>query len=114
MDKIDGDFFTVLGLPVIPLLQYLRTRLDDFVIDKNDYKLTGILGWPVSHSLPPYSQLLDKTIQQARLYIPLAIPPNNLKSAIDACYSLGMAGLNLTLPHKETCLSVLDRSTKQL
>ncbi|MEC9077656.1 MAG: nucleoside triphosphate pyrophosphatase [Pseudomonadota bacterium] len=26
LDRIEGDFFTVLGLPIIPLLQYLRTR----------------------------------------------------------------------------------------
>ena len=26
LNRIEGDFFTVLGLPLIPLLQYLRTR----------------------------------------------------------------------------------------
>lgn len=78
--------------------------------DKNDYKLTGILGWPVSHSLSPLiHNFWIKQYNRRGSYIPLAISPDDLKSAIDACYSLGMAGLNLTLPHKEACLSVLDK-----
>ncbi|MEC9077655.1 MAG: shikimate dehydrogenase [Pseudomonadota bacterium] len=78
--------------------------------DKNDYKITGILGWPVSHSLSPLiHNFWIKQYNRRGAYIPLEISPNDLKSAIDACYSLGMAGLNLTLPHKESCLSVLDK-----
>lgn len=78
--------------------------------DKNDYKLTGILGWPISHSLSPLiHNFWIKQYNRRGSYIPLATSPDDLKNAIDACYSLGMAGLNLTLPHKEACLSVLDK-----
>jgi len=80
------------------------------VTDRNDYKLTGILGWPVSHSLSPLiHNFWIKKYNRRGSYIPLEISPGDLTVSIDACKNLGLAGVNLTIPHKEACLSILDK-----
>lgn len=66
-------------------------------------KLSGVIGWPVSHSLSPI--LHGTWIARCGLdaaYIPLAVRPENLAGVLDCLPHMGFAGANLTLPHKET------------
>ena len=72
-------------------------------------RLAGVMGWPVAHSLSPRLHgywLRHHGIDGA--YLPLAVKPERLGPALRALADLGFAGCNLTVPHKEAALLVLD------
>jgi shikimate dehydrogenase len=72
-------------------------------------RLAGVMGWPVAHSLSPRLHgfwLTEHGIDGA--YVPLPVRPERLERALRALPDLGFAGCNLTVPHKEAALSVLD------
>ena len=73
-------------------------------------RLAGIMGWPVAHSRSPllHGFWLDETgIDGA--YVPLPVRPEHIEQALRALPILGFRGCNLTIPHKQTALSVVDR-----
>lgn len=73
-------------------------------------RLAGIMGWPVAHSLSPRLHgywLRRHAIDGA--YVPLAVSPENLEPALRALPALSFAGVNLTIPHKETAVLLVDR-----
>jgi shikimate dehydrogenase len=73
-------------------------------------RLAGIMGWPVAHSRSPALHgfwLAEHCIDGA--YVPLAVPPARLEQALRALPALGFRGCNLTIPHKQTALAVMDR-----
>ena len=73
--------------------------------------IAGVMGWPVAHSLSPRLHgfwLAQQGIDGA--YVPFAVPPNRLEQAIRALPALGVAGVNLTIPHKEAALALVDEA----
>jgi shikimate dehydrogenase len=73
-------------------------------------RLAGIMGWPVAHSRSPALHgfwLAEHGIDGA--YVPLAVPPDRLEQALRALPALGFRGCNLTIPHKQAALAVMDR-----
>ena len=73
-------------------------------------RLAGIMGWPVSHSRSPalHNFWIDEHgIDGA--YVPLPVRPEHLRQALRALPILGFRGCNLTLPHKEAALALVDR-----
>src|SRR5271170_4671202 len=73
-------------------------------------RLAGIMGWPVAHSRSPalHTFWLDEHgIDGA--YVPLSVRPERLAQALSALPVLGFRGCNLTIPHKEAALSVVER-----
>ena len=73
------------------------------------FLLAGVMGWPVMHSRSPviHNYLLSRH-GLAGTYVPLAIPPEHLEGALRGLAPLGFAGANITIPHKERALAVLD------
>lgn len=74
------------------------------------FRLAGVMGWPVGHSLSPALHghwLARYGIRGA--YVPLAVPPDRAEQAIRALPSLGFRGVNVTIPHKETAVRSVDR-----
>jgi len=72
-------------------------------------KLAGIMGWPISHSRSPRLHgywLRTHGIDGA--YLPFAVAPENLVTALDALPALGFRGVNITVPHKEAALRRCD------
>jgi shikimate dehydrogenase len=73
-------------------------------------RLAGIMGWPVKHSRSP--QLHNYWLALYGIdgaYVPLPVEPQSLATALRALPLLGFAGTNLTVPHKEAALAMVDR-----
>ena len=73
-------------------------------------RLAGIMGWPVGHSRSPalHGFWLDEHgIDGA--YVPLAVRPERLERALRALPAMGFRGCNLTIPHKQAALAIVDR-----
>jgi len=73
------------------------------------FLLAGVMGWPVMHSRSPmmHSHWFKKH-GLAGSYVPLAIRPENLAAALRALHALGFAGCNLTIPHKQQAMTIVD------
>lgn len=74
-------------------------------------RVAGVMGWPVDHSLSPqlHNYWLDLYgIDGA--YVPMSVRPERLENALRALPDLGFAGANLTVPHKEAALKIVDIS----
>lgn len=75
-------------------------------------RLAGVMGFPVAHSLSPRLHgfwLRQHAIDGA--YLPLRVRPEDLEAALRALPVLGFRGINLTIPHKEQALTLVDRVT---
>ena len=70
----------------------------------------GVMGWPVAHSLSP--ALHGYWLRQHGIdaeYVKCAVPPDKLAAALKALVAEGWRGCNLTIPHKEAALALIDR-----
>src|SRR5437660_3260087 len=74
------------------------------------FLLAGVMGDPVMHSRSP--KLHNYWLAKYGLtgtYVPLAIKAEHLRAALRALPALGFSGCNLTIPHKEAALEIVDR-----
>jgi shikimate dehydrogenase len=73
------------------------------------FLLAGVMGWPVMHSRSPLlHSYWFKQHGLAGTYVPLAIRPEGLAGALHALQPLGFAGVNLTIPHKQHAMTLVD------
>ncbi len=80
-----------------------------FVIPRRCY---GLLGHPVGHSLSPalHNWSFQREATPA-VYMAWDIHPDNLSRFMDAVRLLRLAGLSVTIPHKEAVTPFLDETT---
>jgi shikimate dehydrogenase len=74
------------------------------------FGLAGVIGMPVAHSRSPVIHnywLKAHGIRGA--YVPLAVGPERLEDALRGLVALGFRGCNVTMPHKQTAMQLLDR-----
>ena len=79
------------------------------MIIKATTKVYGIFGHPVNHSLSP--QMHNAAFQALRLdciYLAFDIHPKDFEIAARAIKSMGISGVNITIPHKESIIFFLD------
>jgi shikimate dehydrogenase len=77
-------------------------------------KVVGVFGWPVAHSLsPPMHNAAFAALGLDYIYVPFAVAPESLERAIVGLDSLGIVGVNLTIPHKERVVPLLDEITEE-
>lgn len=72
-------------------------------------KVFGILGFPVKHSFSPVFQ--NAAFRAKRInavYVPFEVPPGRLKDAVRGLVAFGVCGVNVTIPHKQAILPLLD------
>ena len=77
--------------------------------NKNRFFLAGVVGWPISHSFSPLMH--NYWIKQNKcigLYLPLAVQPSGLATALSVLKPLGFSGCNVTIPHKQMALKIVD------
>ncbi|TMJ01832.1 MAG: shikimate dehydrogenase [Bacillati bacterium ANGP1] len=71
--------------------------------------LVGIIGDPVAHSLSPrMHNAAFNALQMNWRYAAFRVPAAGLSQALRGIVGLGMAGVNVTIPHKESAAGVLD------
>ncbi len=74
-------------------------------------RIFGIVGYPIDHSLSPVMHgAAFRALGVEAIYAPFAVPPRDLRRALTALTRCGVAGLNVTVPHKEAVLRLLRRS----
>jgi shikimate dehydrogenase len=74
------------------------------------FLLAGVMGFPVMHSRSP--RLHNYWLARYGLpgtYLPLAITRERLGAALRALPVLGFSGCNLTIPHKQAALDLVDK-----
>jgi shikimate dehydrogenase len=72
-------------------------------------KIVGLIGHPITHSFSPLIHNFAFDILGLNYkYLVFDVLPENLKDAIKGIVSLGIKGVNVTIPHKETVLQNLD------
>ncbi len=94
-------------------------KLGDSLSEINGETLVyGVIGSPIKHTLSP---LIHKKIAEALskniAYLPFQVENSSLKSAIEGAFSLGIMGLNVTIPHKQSVmpfLSDIDEAAKRV
>lgn len=74
--------------------------------------LAGVIGSPIAHSKSPQLQgHWLKTYGIPGYYIPMEVAPQDLESVIRSLPKMGFVGVNVTIPHKETVMSIADLVT---
>ncbi len=81
-------------------------------------KLYGVIGHPIAHSLSPvlHNWMLQRFDFNA-VYVAFNVEPQFLRNAFNGMKAFGIAGLNVTLPHKGSVvdyISVLSPEIKHL
>jgi shikimate dehydrogenase len=76
-------------------------------------RVTGIIGWPVGHSLSPaMHNAAFAALGLDWAYVAFPVAPERVREAVRGLAAAGVAGLNVTIPHKqavlEDCSAVSD------
>ena len=75
-----------------------------------DVRLAGVIGFPVNHSLSP--RLHEFWLRRqgiSGMYVPVAATTENFSESVEILQRAGFAGVNLTVPHKESAYALADR-----
>jgi 3-dehydroquinate dehydratase/shikimate dehydrogenase len=76
--------------------------------------ITGITGHPLDHSVSPaMHNAAFRALNIPGMYFRLPAAPVELESVTDMMIDLDMRGMNVTIPHKESIISSLDRLDKE-
>ena len=77
-------------------------------------RITGLFGYPVEHTLSP--AMHNAAFQELGLnycYVPFLVHPGQLAEAVNGIRALSLAGVNVTVPHKEKVLPLLDEVNEE-
>ena len=77
-------------------------------------KIVGLFGYPVRHTLSPVFQ--NAAFQSKKLnyaYLPFEVAPKELILALKSLPALGIAGINVTIPHKESVVPYLSGTSNE-
>ncbi len=71
--------------------------------------LVGVIGYPVEHSLsPPMHNAAFRELGLDWAYVAFKVEPTQVEAALRGVVALGMAGINVTIPHKEAAAMLVD------
>lgn len=72
-------------------------------------KITGLFGYPVEHTLSPaMHNAAFEALGLDYTYVAFPVHPDYLKDAVRAIKALNLRGVNVTIPHKEKVIPLLD------
>jgi shikimate dehydrogenase len=79
-------------------------------MSQDGFGLAGVIGMPVAHSRSPVIHNYWLKAHGIRgSYVPLAVNPERLQDALGGLIALGFRGCNVTMPHKQAAMPLLDR-----
>lgn len=74
----------------------------------------AVLGHPIGHSFSPVMHTASfRKIGFDGEYVRLDVPPETLDDALNALADEGFTGANLTIPHKQLAVPMMDRLTPE-
>ena len=77
-------------------------------------KITGIFGYPIEHTLSPFMHnAAFESLGMDICYIAFKVSPESLQEAVKAVRNLNLLGVNITVPHKERVLPMLDKINEE-
>ncbi|MBI2844419.1 MAG: shikimate dehydrogenase [Armatimonadetes bacterium] len=72
-------------------------------------KVLGLFAHPVGHSMSPaMHNAAIRVLGLDYVYVPFDVAPEGLEQAVSGIRGLGIAGVNVTMPHKEAIIAYLD------
>ena len=72
-------------------------------------RILGVFGHPIAHSLSPVMHnAAIRALNIDYIYVPFHVLPDNLEQAVLGVRGLEIAGVNVTIPHKERIIPFLD------
>jgi shikimate dehydrogenase len=75
-------------------------------------RVCGLFGFPVEHSFSPaMHNAAFRHLGLDFVYVAFAVPPRELERAVAGIRALNLAGVNVTVPHKEKVMPSLDELT---
>ncbi len=77
------------------------------------HKVVGLIGYPLGHTISPaMHNAAFKKLGLDFEYVPFEVEPKDLSEALKGLRALHIAGFNVTIPHKESIVPLLDEVTK--
>lgn len=77
-------------------------------------RIVGIFGDPIAHTRSPAMQnAAFQACNLSYIYVPFLIPPSDLSRAVQSIRALHLAGVNVTVPHKEKIVRYLDSLSEE-
>jgi shikimate dehydrogenase len=83
-------------------------------VTSGETRLAGVIGTPIRHSLSP--AIFNAAFAAAGLdwtYVAFEVAAGDAARALDGMRALGIAGLSVTMPHKEDVAAAVDRLTPE-
>ncbi|MCE5322479.1 shikimate dehydrogenase [bacterium] len=77
-------------------------------------RVLGVFGHPISHSLSP--AIHNAAIEAMGIdyvYVPFHVLPEDLERAVAGIRAMNIAGINVTIPHKESVIAYLDEVSER-
>lgn len=72
-------------------------------------RFAGVFGWPLDHTLSPViHNAAFRRLKLDWIYLAWRVPPDDLAAAVGGLRALGGMGANVTMPHKESVMALLD------
>ena len=77
---------------------------------KGPKKIFGVLGYPLQTTFSPaMHNAAFEALKMNSIYFPLPVPPDKIKSVVNALSWLSFSGVNVTVPFKKTVAPLMDR-----
>ena len=77
-------------------------------------RLIGLIGHPIKHTYSPFIHNVTVQLKDMDyIYLPFDVPPANLKNAVKGMVALGIKGFNVTIPHKENIIQLINNVSEE-
>ncbi len=78
-------------------------------------RVVGLFGYPVEHTLSPdMHNALFRHLGMDYCYVAFSVRPDRLHDALKGITAFNLAGVNITVPHKESVIPFLDEISEEV